>query len=233
VLPLEEAARIAVTGEFFVRRDSFSNLGLAHRLARQGFTVTTASLAEVMYYISYMIKRGIKNPDQTLAARLELFISEKTQRWVERKLKRAFARSGLYHNDPVDIDDLMRYAAAAVPPELDGEPGLIAALTLRDSLTRYCGVVNVGPFGCMQTRFGDAVTAPLADVSGKREAYRAAGARLELPAFGEDERIPFLTVESDGTPYPQLLEARFESFCLQARRTAAKQGKRIADVGRS
>jgi len=117
----------------------------------------------------------------------------------------------------------------AVPPELDGEPGLIAAITLRDSLTHYAGVMNVGPFGCMQTRFGDAVTAPLADVSGKREAYRLAGKELDLPQFREDERIPFLTVESDGTPYPQLLEARFESFCLQARRAAAKQGKTVAD----
>ena len=229
VVPLKQAARIAVTGEFFVRRDSFSNLGLAHRLARQGFVVTTASLAEVMYYTSFMIKRGIKDPDRTLSSRIEFFISEKTQRWVERRMKRAFARSGLYAYDPVDIDDLMRYATVAVPPELDGEPGLIAAITLRDSLTHYAGVMNVGPFGCMQTRFGDAVTAPLADVSGKREAYRQAGVELDLPQFREDERIPFLTVESDGTPYPQLLEARFESFCLQARRAAVKQGKTVAD----
>ncbi len=228
VMPLSEAARIAVTGEFFVRRDSFSNLGLAHRLARSGFLVNTAPLAEVMYYISWMIKRGIKDPDQTVAARLELFISERTQAWAERKLKRIFARSGLYAYEPIDIDDLMRFSSA-VPPELDGEPGIISAITMRDSLTKYAGVVNVGPFGCMQTRFGDAVTAPQADVTGKRAAFAAAGKPLDLPGFGEDDRIPFLTVESDGTPYPQLLEARFESFLLQARRVAARQGKRVAD----
>ncbi|MBN2353121.1 MAG: hypothetical protein JXD23_11170 [Spirochaetales bacterium] len=230
VMPLSEAARIAVTGEFFVRRDSFSNLGLAHRLARSGFLVSTAPLAEVMYYISWMIKRGIKDPDQTFAARLELFISERTQGWVERKLKRLFARSGLYAYEPIDIDDLMRFSSA-VPPELDGEPGIISAITMRDALTKYAGVVNVGPFGCMQTRFGDAVTAPQADVSGKRAAYESAGKPLDLPGFGEDDRIPFLTVESDGTPYPQLLEARFESFLLQAGRVAAKQGKRVAERG--
>jgi predicted nucleotide-binding protein (sugar kinase/HSP70/actin superfamily) len=233
VLPLKQAARIVITGEFFVRRDSFSNLGLAHRLAGQGFAVTTASLAEVMYYTSYMIKHGIKNPDRTLASRIEFFISEKTQRWVERKIKRILERSGLYANDPIDIDDLMRFASIAVPPELDGEPGQIAAITLRDALNRFCGVVNIGPFGCMQTRFGDAVTAPLADMSGKKEAYARAGKTLDLPHFHEEDRIPFLTVESDGTPYPQLLEARFESFCLQAKRAAEKQGMRVAGKRRN
>jgi predicted CoA-substrate-specific enzyme activase len=228
VMPYGEAARIAVTGEFYVRRDSFSNLGLAHRLARAGFLVSTAPLAEVMYYMSFMIKRGIKNPAQTLMGRIEFVVSEWTQVWVERKIKRLFARSGLYEFEPIDIDDLMRYSVA-VPPELDGEPGIISAITFRDALTKYAGVVNVGPFGCMQTRFGDAVTAPQADMAGKREAFAAAGAPLDLPGFGEDDRIPFLTVESDGTPYPQLLEARFESFLLQAKRAAAKQGKAVAE----
>jgi hypothetical protein len=48
-----------------------------------------------------------------------------------------------------------------------------------------------------------------------------------MSAFSEKERIPFLTIEADGNPYPQLLEARFESFCLQAARVAEKQGKKV------
>jgi hypothetical protein len=32
--------------------------------------------------------------------------------------------------------------------------------------------------------------------------------------------IPFLTIESDGNVYPQVIEARMETFALQAERVA-------------
>jgi hypothetical protein len=31
-------------------------------------------------------------------------------------------------------------------------------------------------------------------------------------------KFPFLTVETDGTPFSQIIEARLEAFCLQAER---------------
>jgi len=30
--------------------------------------------------------------------------------------------------------------------------------------------------------------------------------------------LPFLAIESDGSPFPQLINAKLETFCLQARR---------------
>jgi len=53
---------------------------------------------------------------------------------------------------------------------------------------------------------------------------------LDTMNFSDKERIPFLTIEADGNPYPQLLEARFESFCLQAARVAEKQGKTMTAI---
>ena len=43
--------------------------------------------------------------------------------------------------------------------------------------------------------------------------------------------LPFLTIESDGNVYPQVIEARLETFTLQAQRAAelmkeAKKGKK-------
>jgi hypothetical protein len=32
------------------------------------------------------------------------------------------------------------------------------------------------------------------------------------------DALPFLAIESDGSPFPQIIEARLEAFCLQARR---------------
>ena len=223
-----QTARVAVTGEFFVRRDHFSNLNIAHRLAERGFLVTIASLAEVMYYVSFMLKRGIKKPEQTLAARLERFISEVTQTRSEKKIKRILAGSGLYHMELLDVADVIRYSEHLIPNELDGEPGLISGLTMRDGLSKFAGVVNVGPFGCMQCRFADAITTPQADVASKRRVFASLGKRFDPGGFRDSDRIPYLSVESDGNPYPQLLEARFESFCLSATRAAEKMGKWVA-----
>jgi len=43
--------------------------------------------------------------------------------------------------------------------------------------------------------------------------------------FGEDIKkldpemsLPYLSIESDGNPYPQIIEARLEVFALQAKR---------------
>ena len=54
-------------------------------------------------------------------------------------------------------------------------------------------------------------------------AKRQARARLDpgytLPAeFKDDMSIPFLTIETDGNPYPQVVEARLEAFAVQAER---------------
>ena len=127
----------------------------------------------------------------------------------------------------IDIEDIVRYSKHIVPPELNGEPGLIMGVMLRDALTKYAGIVNIGPFGCMPVRFTEAVISNNADSASKAEAYEKAGMELDMSAFSEKERIPFLTIEADGNPYPQLLEARFESFCLQAARIAEKQGKKV------
>ncbi len=222
---LGETARVAVTGEFFVRRDHFSNLNIARRLADKGFAVSIASLAEVMYYVDFKIKYGIVQPVTTLFGRLERFISGVTQRFTEKKIKTILAESGLYTPELLDVEDLIRYSQHLIPKELDGEPGLISGLTMRDSLNKFSGIVNVGPFGCMQCRFGDAITIPQADVEGKKRVFRGLGCEPELHGFAECERIPYLSIESDGNPYPQLLEARFESFCLAAARAAHKIGK--------
>ncbi len=224
---LEQSARIGITGEFFVRRDHFSNLNIAHRLAEKGFVVSIASLTEVMYYVNFMIKKGIKKPTHTLASWLELFISDKTQRYAEKKIKKILSASGLYNMELLDIEDLIRHSEYLIPHELDGEPGLISGLTMRDSLSKYSGIVNVGPFGCMQCRFGDAITIPQADVAGKKRVFKSIGKELDLHGFMDNERIPYLSIESDGNPYPQLLEARFESFCLAAARAAKKIGKKV------
>jgi hypothetical protein len=181
-----------------------------------------------MYYMSYLQKHGVKKARYTLAGWLEATASAATQRAVEKKIKRIFAASGLVDCSLIDVESTTRFSEFIVPRDYDGEQVLVSGMTYRDAFTRYCGIVNVGPFGCIQTRLADAVTVPTANVRGKRESFACAGASWPALGLADDKRIPFLTVESDGNPYPQLLEARFESFCLQAARVAKEMGKRPA-----
>ena len=36
--------------------------------------------------------------------------------------------------------------------------------------------------------------------------------------LADDRKLPFLAIETDGRPFPQLIEARIEAFTLQAQR---------------
>jgi hypothetical protein len=48
-------------------------------------------------------------------------------------------------------------------------------------------------------------------------------ANQDLAATLKDvEDLPFLAIESDGSPFPQLIDAKFEAFCLRAKRLHAK-----------
>ncbi len=158
-----------------MRKDAFSNLGLAYRLARKGFLVSTATLTEIMYYMSYLQKHGIKKANYTLAGWLEAVASAATQRAVEKKIKRIFAASGLVDTSLIDVESTTRHSKFIVPRDFDGEQVLVPGMTYRDAFTKYCGVVNVGPFGCIQTRLADAVTVPTANMKGKRESFACAG----------------------------------------------------------
>ena len=69
---------------------------------------------------------------------------------------------------------------------------------MREGIDHLAGVVNVG----------DALTIPGTDVRGKRAAMKHAGRPWMLEGIEDDEKIPFLSIESDGNPYPPLLKAR-------------------------
>jgi predicted CoA-substrate-specific enzyme activase len=225
-MTIQEVPQVIVMGEIFVRRDSFSNQNVARMLAERGFVARLSPVMEWIYYLNYMIKHGLHFANHTLLGALEFFISDKTQHLVEKKIKKILASSGLYEPDLIDIEDIVRYSQHIVPPTLKGEPGMIMGVLMRDALNKYSGVINIGPFGCMPVRFTEAVVSNNTDMASKAEALNQAGEEISFAQFAENERIPFLTIECDGNPYPQLLEARFESFCLQAARIALKQGKK-------
>jgi predicted nucleotide-binding protein (sugar kinase/HSP70/actin superfamily) len=226
-IPLRQAyadtPQITIMGEIYVRKDPISNLNIAKRVAEHGFIPRVAPISEWIYYLNYKTKTGLQDPEySTFWGWLEFYLSEFTQRHYEKKIKNIMSVSGLCDKELIDIDSMIEFSKHIISPQLSGEPGMIAGVTMRDAMSRFSGVINIGPFGCMPVRFTEAVINPMLDAKHKLEAYTKARQEIDFLQFGENERIPFLTVEADGNPYPQLLEARFESFCLQSARISEK-----------
>jgi predicted CoA-substrate-specific enzyme activase len=228
--PYKKAPLVELTGEIFVRRDTFSNLGMADRLARKGFVVKAAHVGELLLYNNFLLTKGHLESRFNVFGRLSFTVSKIVMSVMEGKVGRIMAASGLYKAEHTDIEDLMRHKRHIVPDCVTGEHDLVLSVMLRDGLSKYCGMVSVGPFGCMQLRFTESLAVPQTGVNSKIIALRNAGKLPVVEGFDETDRIPFLTVESDGNPYPQLLDARFENFCLQAARTAERQGKVTAHL---
>lgn len=231
-MPIDKAPYVVVMGEIFVRRDAFSNQKIAERLAANGFVTRISPVIEWVYYLSFMTRNKLQVANYTLAGWLEFHISEMVMAHIEKKVKKILAKSGLYELDLINIDDIVKYFQNILPKNLKGEPGLITGIMMRDALDKYAGVINIGPFGCMPVRFTEAIASNNTDIQTKKNSYETTGVIFRENGFHENERIPFLTIEADGNPYPQLLEARFESFCLQATRIAKKQGKEVKMVVR-
>jgi hypothetical protein len=54
--------------------------------------------------------------------------------------------------------------------------------------------------------------------------------KYELPqVFDKNMNIPFLTIETDGNAYPQVIEARIETFALQAEKVARLREKALTN----
>ncbi|MFN3660684.1 MAG: hypothetical protein ACK4TN_05555, partial [Brevinematales bacterium] len=74
-------------------------------------------------------------------------------------------------------------------------------------------------FGCMNSRMTEAVATREMSVEGKREAEWRAGNKEDYEDLAEYmDKLPFLSIELDGNPFSQIIEARFETFLLQAER---------------
>ncbi|MCE5300604.1 MAG: acyl-CoA dehydratase activase [Spirochaetia bacterium] len=225
-VPYDAVPQVCVNGEIFVRRDQWCNKDIAMKLAEHGFIARHAPIHEWLFYNNYLIDKGVWEPEYSPKDWMEFYISYAVQLHTEKKIKKLLEKSGLYVGDTINAGEFHAYSEHLIAAKLSGEPGLSSGKILKDGLSHFAGHINIGPFGCMITRFTEAVVSNNLDVSDKIEAYRRAGREYDPGAFAEGDKIPFLTIEVDGNPYPQLLTAKFESFCLQAQRAAEEAGKK-------
>jgi len=221
--PLREAKVISLLGEIFVRRDYFSGQDLLERLEKRGIIVKRAPLFEWLEYCDWNVKNGIFEADFDWKGKLEFKARVILQRRFEKKIKSTLAKSGLYQFELTDMDTIIKYGKEYFDPTLTGEAILVTGSFFRDILHTTHGTIQIGPFGCMPTRVVEAVLNAEATVENKR--------MLDKKITGKDHNsgsiktLPFLSIESDGNPFPAILESRIEAFCLQVERLHGRLSK--------
>jgi hypothetical protein len=162
--------------------------------------------------------------------RLEFKAKTFLQKSYEKKIKRSLARSGLYEYELVDIEKIIAYGKQYFDVRFTGEAILVVGAFFKDILHSTHGVISIGPFACMPTRVIEAVLSAEATMETKRELDRTLG--MPETGHGFAGTLPFLSIESDGNPFPQIIEARIEAFCLQVERLYAQRHDRLHGRGR-
>jgi predicted CoA-substrate-specific enzyme activase len=192
---VNETPTILLTGEIFVRHDDLSRQFLVEKLAEQGFATKVSSVMEWIYYTDWCFERGLSADMPDFKERLSLMLRSVWMRKYEKTFKKIMEESNVFRYHLDDVDHLIKNISHLINPKLTGEAVLTVGAALTDVPQHFCGVIAIGPFGCMPNRLSEAVLS------------REMGV----------ER-PFLAIESDGNLFPQVITAKLEVFLLQVLR---------------
>ena len=214
--PWKQVPGILLSGEIFVRRDPLSRRYLTDRLAEKGFAVICSPVIEWMYYCNFLVENNLSVPPPTLGERVSTRLKQWYMNRTEKQVKAIFSRAGQCHTEPIRTHQLIRNASNHISPHLTGEAILTIGSSLSEVGLNACGVIAIGPFGCMPNRLSEAIL---------RENMKRQVILSKHPAdsplhsiLRETEDLPFLAIETDGSPFPQLIQSKLEAFLLQAER---------------
>jgi len=213
---VHSVAVITLTGEIFVRRDALSRQYLTEYLAEKGFATVCAPVSEWVYYCHYLTDRGFNQNHLTIAQKFKLKIRNLFQKHYEKQIRSILSGSGLVHAEALDVAGIINNASPYISLALPGEAILTVGGALSEVVTRSCGVIAIGPFGCMPNRIAEAI---LGEIMTAEKKLAADPTNKALQAvLTEIDDLPFLAIESDGSPFPQLITAKLETFLLRAER---------------
>ncbi|XCN71448.1 MAG: acyl-CoA dehydratase activase [Candidatus Electrothrix aestuarii] len=212
-MPYEQIPKISLIGEMYVRHDPLSLQNIMEKLADRGFIVRTAMISEYIKFIDWLIKHDIEGERTKGFA-----IREQVKRYFNHAIRKRLGPSGLFFYDGnAPIEPVMEAGSKYVSPYLTVETIVTVGSAMHEILHPSCGIISIGPFGCMPSRVAEAVlnekfttTEKLAQLNGEESRWR--------PILEKERKLPFICIETDGNPFPQLIEARMEAFCLQAER---------------
>jgi predicted nucleotide-binding protein (sugar kinase/HSP70/actin superfamily) len=212
--PYHEIPKISLIGEIYVRHDPLSLQNLIERLADQGFIVRTAPNSEWLKYIDWLIRNRIEGKRD-----MGFWMRQAVKQYQDRRIRQRLKQSGLFFVDgDAGVEPVIAAGRRFISPHFTCETILTVGSALHEILHPSCGVISIGPFGCMPSRVAEAVLNEKFTTSVKSQIERYNGAGRLVTILSEERKLPFMAIETDGNLFPQLIEARLEAFCLQARR---------------
>nr|MCK4929803.1 activase [Nanoarchaeota archaeon] len=215
--PMSKAKFISLIGEVYVRREEFSRLDLINNLEKKGFILLPAPTAEYIYYCNYIRKKRLRKT--TKKNLLKIYLTDFGEEYFEKKVRRTLAKSGLLPYELVDVDKTINHSKHLVSEHLFGESILTIGFALREIIHKSCGIISIGPFACMPSRFVESILTKEMNIKGKNIASKK---NYDFNIYD----LPFLAIETDGNVFPQIVQSRLEIFTLQADRLYEKMMQR-------
>ena len=218
--PLCEAKTVALLGDFFARRDDFSCQNLIDKLAKSEIIVKREHIFGWFNYVDYLVKTGILESNFDIKGKIEFFFKQFLQNTFEKKIKRILSKSGLYTFELVDMPAILKYSKEFFDIKYAGEQVLIIGNFFKDILHSIHGAISIAPFACMPMKVVEAILSKEATMETKEKIEK--NKNIKNKKYQNIINLPFLPIESDGNPFPQIVEARIEAFCLQVERIHGK-----------
>jgi predicted CoA-substrate-specific enzyme activase len=214
--PYDHVPKILLTGEIFVRKDGFSRQKLNEQLAEIGFATICSPTSEWFRYSDYLQKENGSWSSMSVLKKISFTMRQMFMNQYEKKLTSIFSATGMIDAKPVNLKKIMRSASPFISEQLTGEAILTIGSSICEVATGVCGVIAIGPFGCMPNRIAEAI---LSETMTREVKLRSCGSENNLgKVLASMDDLPFLAIESDGSPFPQLIDAKLEAFSQQARR---------------
>ncbi len=215
-MPYDEIPKISLIGEIYVRNDPISLQNLVEKMAAKGFIVRTSQTSEWIKYVDWLIKNNIEGDKPNIPFWIRYYV----KKFFDQRIRKLLAPSGLFFYEVLNVDDLINAGKKFVSPKLTGEAILTVGAALHEILHPSCGIISIGPFGCMPTRVAESILSEKFTTSEKLELVNQKNGHG--PTMGnvlnKHQKLPFLAIETDGNAFPQIIEARLEAFSLQAKR---------------
>ncbi len=212
--PFSEIPKVSLIGEIYVRHDPISLQNLVERMADRGIALRTAQNSEWLKYTDWLVRSKIEGkPD------LSWWSKYWVKKYFDRQIRKILSASGLFfYEGKMDVEPVIEAGSHLISPRLTGEAILTVGAALHEILHPSCGIISIGPFGCMPTRLAESILNEKFTTSEKRRLLNGQVNGKWRNILEKDRKLPFLAIETDGNPFPQIIEARLEAFCLQAQR---------------
>lgn len=210
---IHKAKKVSLVGEIYVRRDGFSRQFIVEKLASKGIITKVASVTEWVYYCDYLVRNNLSE-DAGFKDKLNVFVESIVRTRMERDIKRRLAKSNLYEYHEIDVDAVIKNAKGLISPHLSGEAILTIGTAITEVIDHVDGVISIGPFGCMPSRISEAVLSEKLS----RHKERISSHELVKEVLEKYPNLPFLSIETDGSTFPQVIDIKLEAFALQVKR---------------